>query len=83
MASRGDPNHTYRNRILAALPGHEMARLAPHLSPIILDHNYPLLDDGQIVTNAYFLEEGIASIDCNFGSGAVCRSRLPDLWILN
>ena len=62
MQSHGDPNHSYRNRILASLPGDEMARLAPDLSPITLEHNHPLLEDGQTVTDVYFLEEGIASI---------------------
>lgn len=62
MQSLRPPNPSYKNQILASLPGHEMARLAPHLSPIILEHNHPLLDDGQMVTSAYFLEDGVASI---------------------
>ena len=62
MKSNGDPNHSYRNGILASLPADEMARLAPDLWPIALERNHPMLEDGQIVTDAYFLEDGIASI---------------------
>jgi len=69
MKSYGDPNHCYRNRVLASLPGDEIARLEPDLSPITLERNYPLLQDGQAVTDAYFLEEGMASIVVTTGDG--------------
>jgi len=62
MVLRGDPNHSYKNQILASLPEDEIARLVPHLSPITLERNHPMLEDGQIVIDAYFLETGIASI---------------------
>ena len=62
MKSSGSPNQFYSNRILASLPEDELARLVPHLSPVTLERNHPMLEDGQIVIDAYFLETGIASI---------------------
>jgi CRP-like cAMP-binding protein len=55
------PNHSYRNKILSSLPKAVTARLAAGLSPVTLVHNQPLLDDGQTATDAYFLEDGVAS----------------------
>ncbi|MGH9571361.1 MAG: Crp/Fnr family transcriptional regulator [Candidatus Angelobacter sp.] len=53
------PRKLYRNRILSALPGAEIGRLARHLSPVKLKQE-KTLSDGDI-THAYFLEDGIAS----------------------
>lgn len=55
------PNHSYRNKILTSLPKAVTARLEAGLSPVTLAHNQPLVEDGQAVTDAYFLEDGIAS----------------------
>ena len=55
------PSHSYRNRILNSLPGAVAARLEAGLSPVTLVHNQSLLEDGQIATDAYFLEDGLAS----------------------
>src|SRR5438045_8348908 len=52
--------HHYKNRVLAALPQEEIARLALHLSPVTLELHKPLLDGA--ANYAYFLEEGIASV---------------------
>jgi CRP-like cAMP-binding protein len=62
MKSHVHSNRCYKNQILASLPEDAMARLEPSLSHTTLKHNHSLLEDGQAVTAAYFLEEGIASI---------------------
>ena len=48
----------YRNRVLAALPKAELARLQPHLSLVNLKQEQTLLDG--TAPYAYFLETGIA-----------------------
>lgn len=53
-------NPHYRNRILASLPGDEIARLTPHLKPLRLEQEKILLNGSFF--NAYFLEDGIASV---------------------
>jgi CRP-like cAMP-binding protein len=62
MVFRGSRQYAYKNHILASLPKDEIARLEPHLHHIELEHNHPLANDGQTVTDAYFLEDGMASI---------------------
>ena len=62
MVSHGGRHYAYKNRILASLPKAEIARLEPHLHHIKLEHNHSMAEDGQTVTDAYFLEDGIASI---------------------
>ena len=62
MKPHEELNYPYANRILASLPVDEMARLAPNLHPVTFRHGDPLLEDSRIVTHAYFLETGIASI---------------------
>jgi CRP-like cAMP-binding protein len=62
MNSRASSNQPYRNRVLSSLLPDEIARLAPHLNMILLERNQPLLEDGQKVRDAYFLEEGVASM---------------------
>ena len=46
--------HTYKNRILAALPAAEMSRLTPHLSRMTLKLEQTLLDGR--AKYAYFME---------------------------
>ena len=53
---------TYKNRLLAALPAHEIQELAPHLIPVDLPKDLTLQQPGQTVEAVYFLEEGICSI---------------------
>jgi CRP-like cAMP-binding protein len=52
----------YKNRILASLQRTEIMRLAPHLLPLDLPSGKTLLDPGQEITHAYFLETGLASV---------------------
>lgn len=54
------PKQAYRNRVLAALPKAEIARLRPHLSLVTLKQEQTLLDG--TAPYAYFMENGIASV---------------------
>jgi CRP-like cAMP-binding protein len=60
---------TYKNRVLAALPKTEIDRLSPHLFAVTLPANETLLDAGVKISNAYFLEEGLASIVVSMSTG--------------
>jgi CRP-like cAMP-binding protein len=50
----------FRNRVLASLSAGELSRISPHLVPIALPQHKDLLDGK--ATEAYFLEDGIASV---------------------
>jgi len=52
----------YQNRILSSLPVAEIDRLARHPSQVRFDEGRILLDSGQKVRCAYFVEAGLASI---------------------
>jgi CRP-like cAMP-binding protein len=54
-------NH-HKNRILASLPKVEIGRLAPYLSPLTLPVGETLVEPGEDITHAYFLESGMASV---------------------
>jgi CRP-like cAMP-binding protein len=56
------PRSPYQNRILSSLPVAEIGRLTPHLSQVKLDEGRILLDSGQKIRYAYFVEAGLASI---------------------
>jgi CRP-like cAMP-binding protein len=60
-AATSSRNH-YKNGILASLPKAEIARLAPHLSPLTLEIGTTLLGPDEHITHAYFLESGLASV---------------------
>ena len=62
-------DHSYKNRILACLPNSELKRLAPHLVPVNLKVNDTLLEAGQNVDEAYFLEQGLCSIVVEMKNG--------------
>ena len=62
MPSAGEARSIYKNRILASLSRTEIARLAPYLLPLDLPSGKTLLDPGQEITYAYFLETGLASV---------------------
>ena len=50
----------FRNRVLASLSAGELSRISPHLVPVALPQHKDLLDGK--ATEAYFLEDGIASV---------------------
>jgi len=62
MAATDHSNNSYKNRILASLPKAEIARLAPHLSKLPLPSGTTLLNPGEEIVYAYFLESGLASV---------------------
>jgi CRP-like cAMP-binding protein len=62
MAVAAQSRNSYRNRILASLPKAELARLEPHLSPLLLPAGKTLLNPGEEIVYAYFLESGMASV---------------------
>jgi CRP-like cAMP-binding protein len=62
------PKQAYRNRVLAALPKAEIARLQPHLSLVTLKQEQTLLDG--TAPYAYFLENGVASVVVTTESGS-------------
>jgi CRP-like cAMP-binding protein len=58
----------FKNRVLASLPRSELNRLKPHLAPVVLEQHTNLLDGKN--SDAYFLEEGIASVVVSLSNGA-------------
>lgn len=52
----------YKNKILASLPKAEISRLSSHLLPLDLPSGKTLLNPGQEIAYAYFLETGLASV---------------------
>jgi CRP-like cAMP-binding protein len=64
----------YKNRILASLQRAEITRLAPHLMPLDLPAGKTLLDPGQEITHAYFLETGLASVVVAMSNGTMVET---------
>lgn len=75
MAPRAE-SRTYKNRILAALPKAEIARLAPHLSPLTLEAGKTLLNPREDIVYAYFLESGMASVVIGMEDGTTVETAL-------
>jgi CRP-like cAMP-binding protein len=61
------PRKRYKNRVLAALPKAEIARLTPHLKPVTLNLRESLIDGRS--KYAYFLEDGLASVVLPMANG--------------
>jgi CRP-like cAMP-binding protein len=62
-------HNRYKNHLLASLPAAEIAQLAPHLSPVTLDNGMSLLNSGEDIVYAYFLETGLASVVVTMADG--------------
>lgn len=69
-----EPRKGYKNKILASLPKAEISRLSPHLSPVDLPAGKTLMDPGQEITFAYFLETGLASVVVEMTNGSMVES---------
>lgn len=67
---------SYKNRILAALPKAEISRLAPHLSPLTLESGKTLLNPGEGIAYAYFLESGMASVVIAMADGTTVETAI-------
>ena len=64
----------YKNRILASLPKAEISRLSQHLSQVDLPAGKTLLDPGEEITHAYFLETGLASVVVAMADGTMVET---------
>jgi CRP-like cAMP-binding protein len=58
-----------RNRLLAALPAEELARLQPHLKPVELRTREPLFEPETPIRNVYFPETGVVSLISRLDEG--------------
>ena len=54
--------HSIKNRLLAALPHDEYARLQPHLELVQLSNRVTLYQTGDFIRHAYFLNSGMGSL---------------------
>jgi CRP-like cAMP-binding protein len=57
------------NGLLSSLPEAEFALLAPHLSPIKLDHETVLFEAGESIKRVYFPHIGVISLVVDLASG--------------
>jgi CRP-like cAMP-binding protein len=64
----------YKNRILASLSKAEIFRLSQHMSPVDLPAGKTLLDPGEEITHAYFLETGLASVVVAMADGTMVET---------
>lgn len=64
----------YKNRILASLSKAEISRLSQHLSQVDLPAGKTLLDPGEEITHAYFLETGLASVVVAMADGTMVET---------
>ena len=74
MSSATASRNGYKNRILASLPKADISRLSAHLSPVDLPSGKTLLDPGQEITYAYFLETGLASVVVAMADGSMVET---------
>jgi CRP-like cAMP-binding protein len=69
MSSAVELRSSYKNAILASLPRAEIARLAPHLTPVELAVSVILQEAEQEITHGYFLESGLAAMVVEMANG--------------
>lgn len=50
------------NRLLAQLPAHSLAQLAPHMREVQIKRGEPICSAGERIERIYFIQSGIASI---------------------
>jgi CRP-like cAMP-binding protein len=65
-----------RNRLLAALPPRDLCHLRPHLEPVALLRGEILLDAGEALTRAYFIEAGVVALVAVFENGTSAVSAI-------
>jgi CRP-like cAMP-binding protein len=51
-----------QNSVLRSIPQREFSLLRPHLEVVTLRHHLVLQEAGEVITDAYFLNEGLASL---------------------
>jgi CRP-like cAMP-binding protein len=69
MSSLQERGAAFSNRLLAALPREEYARLSPHLELVRLTPGKILYNAGQVVRHAYFPKAGMACLLSTTESG--------------
>ena len=62
MAVRQEPVTSGRNKLLAALPTKEAARLVPYLEPVSLDSEETLYEPDGLIRHVYFPTSGLISL---------------------
>ena len=65
-----------QNRLLAALPADELARLSPHLSAVELERGRTICEPGDRIEHAYFPLTGVISLMTLMESGAAIESAM-------
>jgi CRP-like cAMP-binding protein len=63
-------SHPVANRLLAALPPDDLARLRRHLEPVELPIRKTLSKRGRVIDHAYFPEHGMVSLVAPLADGA-------------
>src|SRR5882757_4794493 len=74
MSAANESRNGYKNRILASLSKAEISRLSPNLSAVDLPAGKTLMDPGQEITYAYFLETGLASVVVAMADGIMVET---------
>jgi CRP-like cAMP-binding protein len=65
-----------RNRLLAGLPPQDLCNLRPHLEPVALLRGEVLVDVGEVLTRAYFVEAGVVALVTVFENGPTAVSAI-------
>jgi CRP-like cAMP-binding protein len=65
-----------RNLLLAALPPRDLYHLRPHLEPVALLRGEVLIDVGEALTRAYFIEAGVVALVAVFEDGTSAVSAI-------
>src|SRR5450631_2826868 len=60
--SKGTPGDEVRNRLLAAIEAASLARIAPHLEPVVLKLGDVVCEAGGLLKHAYFPEGAVLSL---------------------
>ena len=60
---------TFRNRLLARLQPADLARIAPHLTHVMLPQRMLLVAPGEPIHRCFFLESGVASVVSSTADG--------------
>ena len=65
-----------KNRLLAGLPPQDLRKLQPHLEPVALLRGEVLVEVGEALTRAYFVETGIIALVTVFRDGTTAVSAI-------
>jgi CRP-like cAMP-binding protein len=71
MSKARNPNPSIANRLLAALPNAEYARLFPRLKQFTLNYGENIYERGEIIRHVYFPDSGIISLLAAIGDSSL------------